>query len=325
MVRKFVLSAAAAAVLAAAPALAGTITLKWGDTQGPTHTAVQMIDRVAKDAAAKSGGELVIQNYPGSQLGGSIQMIEGVQLGSQDIVTEGAANFGQFLDEIGVLESPYVWSGAAHLEKVMSGPIAEEYNQKLIAASGMRILGTTYYGARQLTTTSREIRGVKDMAELKVRVPENAVFLAMATSWGAKPTPMTFNELYLALKQNVVDAQENPLPTINSAKFYEVQKYLIKTFHIVTPRLVVINEATFRKLGEKNQKILLDSVADGIRWNNAEILRQEAELEDAFKKYGVTIIDVDIDEFRRPILEKVVPQFEAKWGKGAWERIQSAQ
>ncbi|MDR1535747.1 MAG: sialic acid TRAP transporter substrate-binding protein SiaP [Planctomycetota bacterium] len=303
--------------------LAGTTVLKWGDTQGPTHIAVQMIDRIAKDVSEKSGGALVIQSYPGGQLGGSIQMIEGVQLGSQDIVTEGAANVGQFLPAIGVMESPYVWRGAEHLEKVMSGPIGEEYNQKLISTAGMRILGTTYYGARQLTTTSREVRGIKDMAELKVRVPENEVFLAMADSWGAKPTPMNFNELYLALKQNVVDAQENPLPTIDAAKFYEVQKYLVKTFHIVTPRLCLINEDTFRKLGDANQRILLAGVAEGIRWNNREILRKEAELEAVFKNQGMTIVEVDIDEFRRPVLERVVPKFEGKWGKGAWERILS--
>ncbi|MDR1519367.1 MAG: sialic acid TRAP transporter substrate-binding protein SiaP [Planctomycetota bacterium] len=324
MFRKIFLALAIMAILSG-QVLAGTIVLKWGDTQGPTHIAVQMIGRIAKNVADRTGGGLVIQSYPGSQLGGSIQMIEGVQLGSLDITTEGAANFGQFLPAIGVMESPYVWRDAAHLEKVMNGPIGEEYNQKLISATGMRILGATYYGARQITTTSREVRGIKDMAEFKLRVPENEVFLAMANSWGAKPTPMNFNELYLALKQNVVDGEENPLPTIEAAKFYEVQKYLVKSYHIVTPRLIVINEETFQKLGGDNQKILLDCVADGIRWNNAEILRKESELEATFKNYGVTIIEVDIDEFRRPILEKVVPQFEGKWGKGAWERIQSIQ
>ena len=112
----------------------------------------------------------------------------------------------------------------------------------------MRILGTTYYGTRHITTTSKEVKSPADMVGFKLRVPENDVFKAMAEAWGAKPTPMNFGELYLALKQNVVDGQENPLPTIKSGKFDEVQKYLVLSAHIITPRLVVVNEAFWQGL-----------------------------------------------------------------------------
>ncbi len=319
MLRRLVMVAVVAAF--SVQAAAGTIVLKWGDTQGPTHISVQMIDRIAKDVKEKTNGRIEIQNYPGGQLGGSLEMIEAVSMGTQEVVTEGAANFGQFVPAIGVMESPYVWKNAAHLVKVMNGPIGQDFNQQLIAKTGVRILGATYYGARQLTTTSREIRGVEDMLDLKVRVPENEVFLEMAKAWGAKPTPMTFNELYLALKQNVVDAQENPLPTIEAAKFYEVQKYLVMTYHIITPRLVAINESVFQKISPEDQKILIQCVADGIQWNNDEIEKKERELVDVFKKYGVTVVQVNIDEFRQPILDKVVPQFESKWGKGMYQSI----
>ena len=111
----------------------------------------------------------------------------------------------------------------------------------------MRILGTTYYGTRHVTTTAKAVKSPADMVGFKLRVPENDVFKAMAEAWGAKPTPMNFGELYLALKQNVVDGQENPLPTIKSGKFDEVQKYLVLTGHIITPRLVVVNEAFWQR------------------------------------------------------------------------------
>ena len=306
-------------------AWAGQVVLKWGDTQGPTHISVQMIDRIAKDVTEKTQGRVTIQNYPGGQLGGSLAMIEAVSMGMQEIVTEGCANFGQFVPSIGVMESPYVWRDAAHLATVMRSDIAKDFNEQLIAKAGIRILGATYYGARQMTTTSREIRSVADCKELKLRVPENEVFLAMVQAWGGKPTPMTFSELYLALKQNVVDGQENPLPTIDSAKFYEVQKYLIMTYHIITPRLVAINEAIFQKLSPEDQKTLQQCVQDGIAWNDAEIQASEQKLVDIFKERGVTVIEVDIAEFRQPILDKVVPLFESKWGKGTYEKILAIQ
>ena len=319
MLRRFLVTAIVFAF--SLNAAAGQIVLKWGDTQGPTHISVQMIDRIAKDVKEKTDGRVEIQNYPGGQMGGSLEMIEAVSMGMLEMTTEGAANFAQFVPAIGVMESPYVWRDAAHLVKVMNGPIGQDFNRQLIAQTGMRILGATYYGARQLTTTSREIRSIADMAELKIRVPENEVFLEMAKAWGAKPTPMTFNELYLALKQNVVDAQENPLPTIEAGKFHEVQKYLVMTYHIITPRLIVINEATFQKISPEDQAVLMQSVADGIQWNNDQIEQKEKELVTVFSDYGVTVIEVDIDEFRQPILDKVVPQFEGKWGKGMYEKI----
>ncbi len=323
MLRKLFLVAAVLAL--SAQARAGQIVLKWGDTQGPTHIAVQMIARIGKNGAEKTGNRVVIQSYPGGQMGGSHEMIEAVSLGMLEIVTEGCANFGQYVPSIGIMESSYVWRNADHLVKTMDGPIGQEFNQKLIDKAGIRILGTTYYGSRHLTTTNREVRHVSDMKELKVRVPENEVFLEMIKAWGGKPTPMTFNELYLALKQSVVEAQENPLPTIEAAKFYEVQKYLVLTGHIITPRLCAMNEATFQKISPADQKILLDCVAEGIAWNNAQIAKREAELLDVFAKYGMTVIKVDVEEFKKPILEKVVPMFESKWGKGAWDRIQAVK
>ncbi len=319
------LALALAVVCIASHAVAGQIVLKWGDTQGPTHISVQMIDRIAKDVEAKTNGRVVIQNYPGGQLGGSLEMIEAVSMGMQEIVTEGCANFGQFVPAIGVMESPYVWRDAAHLAKVMASDIAENFNKQLVEKAGIRILGATYYGARQLTTTSKEVRSVADVAELKVRVPENEVFLEMVKAWGGKPTPMTFSELYLALKQNVVDGQENPLPTIDSGKFYEVQKYLIMTYHIITPRIVAINEAIFQKLTPEDRATLQQCVLDGIAWNDQGIVSAEKELVDTFKGRGVTVIDVDIAAFRQPILDKVVPQFESKWGKGMYEKILSVK
>jgi len=319
------LSIAALAIGAAfaAGAHAQTVTIRWGDVVPATHPSVQMIERIAADVKAKSNGRIVIQAFPAGQLGGSRDMIDAVANGAQQIVTEGAANFGAWVPSISVVEAPYVWRDAAHLQKAMSGPVGQKFNDTLVKARGMRILGTTYYGTRHITTTSKEVKSPADMVGFKLRVPENDVFKAMAEAWGAKPTPMNFGELYLALKQNVVDGQENPLPTIKSGKFDEVQKYLVLSGHIITPRLVVVNEAFWQGLSAADRKLLEDAIRAGIAWQDEELQKQEKSLVDTFRAAGMTVITPDANAFRAPVLATVPKMFESKWGAGTFEAIQA--
>jgi len=317
------IAALAIGVALAASAQAQNVTIRWGDVVPATHPSVQMIERIAADVKAKSNGRIAIQAFPAGQLGGSRDMIDAVANGAQQIVTEGAANFGAWVPSISVVEAPYVWRDAAHLQKAMSGPVGQKFNETLVKARGMRILGTTYYGTRHITTTSKEVKSPADMVGFKLRVPENDVFKAMAEAWGAKPTPMNFGELYLALKQNVVDGQENPLPTIKSGKFDEVQKYLVLSGHIITPRLVVVNEAFWQGLSAADRKLLEDAIAAGIAWQDEELAKQEKSLLDTFKAAGMTVITPDPSAFRAPVLAKVPKMFESKWGTGTFEAIQA--
>jgi tripartite ATP-independent transporter DctP family solute receptor len=310
-------------VALAASAQAQTVTIRWGDVVPATHPSVQMIERIAADVKAKSNGRIQIQAFPAGQLGGSRDMIDAVANGVQQIVTEGAANFGAWVPSISVVEAPYVWRDAAHLQKAMNGPIGQKFNDTLVKARGMRILGTTYYGTRHITTTGKEVKSPADLVGFKLRVPENDVFKAMAEAWGAKPTPMNFGELYLALKQNVVDGQENPLPTIKSGKFDEVQKYLVLSGHIITPRLVVVNEAFWQGLSAADRKLLDDAIRAGIAWQDEELAKQEKSLVDTFKAAGMTVITPDANAFRAPVLAKVPKMFESKWGAGTFEAIQA--
>jgi TRAP-type transport system periplasmic protein len=299
------------------------VTMRWADVVPASHPSAQMIERVAADVKTKSGGRIAIQAFPGGQLGSSRDTIEAVANGTQQLVTEGAANFGAWVPSIGIMESPYVWRDADHLVKAMAGPAGKDISAELVAKRGMRILGTTYYGTRHLTTSTKAVKTPADLVGFKLRVPENEVFRAMAEAWGAKPTPMNFGELYLALKQGVVDGQENPLPTIKSGKFDEVQKYLVLTGHIITPRLVVVNEAFWKGLKPADQKIIQDAMDAGIAWQNAELVRQEKELLDTFKASGMTIVAVDIEAFRKPVVGALNAKFESKWGKGTYDKLQA--
>ena len=313
--------AAAALLMGAAAARAETTVLRWGDVVGGTHPQVQMIERVAAEVKTRTAGRVEIQGFPGGQIGGSRDMIEAVANGSQQIVTEGAANFGAWIPSISVVEAPYIWRDPQHLINALNGPLLAQYNDQLVKARGMRILGAVYYGTRHVTTGDKPVRAVADMKGLKLRVPENDVFKAMADSWGARPTPMNFNELYLALKQGVVDGQENPLPTIKSGKLNEVQKYLVLTGHIMTPRLVVVNDAAWQKIAPADRSAVEAVLKAQMAWADAQIIAQEKTLVDEFKAAGMQVIQPDAAAFRQATLSAVPPKFEAKWGKGTFDAI----
>ena len=197
-------------------------------------------------------------------------------------------------------------------------------NAQLVSKRGMRVIGSTYYGTRHVTAGSRAIRSVDDMKGFKIRIPEVDTYRAMAEAWGARPTPLNISELYLALSQGAVDGQENPLPTIQSTKLNEVQKYLVLTAHILTPRLVVVNEASWKTLGDKNQGILRDAIATHAKAQDEEIVSQESKLADTFRAGGMVVTQPDLDSFRKPVLASVPAKFEGKCGKGLLDKIASA-
>jgi tripartite ATP-independent transporter DctP family solute receptor len=313
-------AALAAAAVITRPARAQTV-IRWGELLPTSHPQVQMIDRIAKEVKEKSGGKIEIQSFPNGQLGSGRDMIESVTSGALTFTTDGAAALGQFLPQLSVIEAPYLWRDAAHMAKVGDSPIFADLNKDLVAKRGMRMLAVTYYGKRHLTSGSKQVKTVADMAGFKLRVPPVDTFRAMAEAWGARATPVNFNELYLALSQGAVDGQENPLPTIQSAKLNEVQKFLILTGHIITPRLVIANEDFLKKLSDGDRGIVMTAIKNGAAWQDTELAGQEGQATEALKKAGMTVIEPDVESFRKPVLAKVPGQFEGKWGKGTWDKL----
>jgi tripartite ATP-independent transporter DctP family solute receptor len=296
-------------------------TLRWATVLPTNHPSVAMMERVAKQVREETGGAVEIQTFPAGQLGSSRDLIEAASSGAVQIVDEGAAQFGQFVPQFSILEAPYLWRDPQQVRRVLASPLVDEMNAQLVAKRSMRVIGSTYYGKRHVTSGTKAINTVDDMKGFKLRIPEVDTFRAMAEAWGARPTPLNFGELYLALSQGAVDGQENPLPTIQSGKFFEVQKYLVLTGHIITPRLIVVNEATWQALSPKERQSLKASVeTQGVVQDN-EILAQESKLVDTFKSGGMTVIQPDIESFRKPVLASLPAKFESKWGKGLWERI----
>jgi tripartite ATP-independent transporter DctP family solute receptor len=320
--REWIGAALAGTALGALPGRASAATtLRWASVLPSNHPTVAMMERVAKQVREDTGGALEIQTFPGGQLGSSRDVIESTSSGAIQVVDEGAAQFGQFVPQFSILEAPYLWRDPEHVRRVLASPVLDELNAMLVAKRSMRVIGATYYGKRHVTSGTKAINSVEDMKGFKLRIPEVDTFRAMAEAWGARPTPLNISELYLALSQGAVDGQENPLPTIQSNKFFEVQKYLVLTGHIITPRLIVVNEAAWKALGEKERTSLKTAVERHGQAQDDEILAQEGKLVDTFKVHGMTVIQPDLDGFRKPVLASLPAKFESKWGKGLWERI----
>jgi len=313
-------AAGAAATVLPRQARAAT-TLRWSSVLPASHPGVAMMEAVAKQVKTGTNGAVEIQTFAAGQLGSSRDTIESVSSGAIQLVDEGAAQFGQFVPQFSILEAPYLWRDAAHVRRVMASPLVDDMNAQLVAKRQMRIIGSTYYGKRHVTSGTKAVNTVDDLKGFKLRIPEVDTFRAMAEAWGARPTPLNFNELYLALSQGAVDGQENPLPTIQSGKFYEVQKYLVLTAHIITPRLIAINEGAWQARAPKDRDVLKAALATHGLTQDNEILAQESKLVDTFKAGGMTVIQPDIENFRKPVVASVPAKFESKWGKGLWEKI----
>lgn len=321
--RTFLKGGAAVAGLVAMPAVlrAQASVIRWGELLAPSHPQVQMAMRVAAEVKEKSSGRIDVQVFPNGQLGAGKDMMEAVSGGALHLTTDGAGALGAFLPQLSVIEAPYLWRDAAHLAKVSTSPIFAKMNADLVAKRGMRMLNVTYYGKRHLTSGSKAVKSPADMAGFKLRVPPVDVFRAMADAWGAKATPIAFPELYLALSQGAVDGQENPLPTIQSGKFFEVQKFLVLTEHIITPRMIIVNDAFWKGLPAADRTLLEAAFNAGAAWQDKELLASEATLVGTLKEKGMTVITPNLDEWRKPVLASVPKQFESKWGAGTFEAL----
>ena len=160
------------------------------------------------------------------------------------------------------------------------------------------------------------------MKNLKIRVPDVPAYMATPRACGANPTPIAFAEVYLALQNGTVEAQENPLPTIEDKKFYEVQKHIILTGHIVDAVATQVAPHIWKKLSADEKRIFTEVTQEAAARGTAEILKREVELVDEFRKKGLTVTEVDRGEFQRAVL-KAVPMETMGYNKADWDKIQS--
>jgi len=309
------------ALAAASGAMAQTTKLKWAhvyETSEPFHTSSVW---AAQEIEKRTAGRYHVDVYPASQLGKENDINQGLTLGTVDIIISGSSFAAKTFPRIGVTYYPYTFRGVEHLLAYTKSDIYKELIKGYEEKSGNHIIATTYYGVRQ-TTSNKPIAKCADMKGLKMRVPDVPAYLAMPRACGANTAPIAFAEVYLALQNGTVEAQENPLTTIEAKKFFEVQKNIVLTGHIVDHLNTVISGALWKKLSDADKKVFMDVAQEASVKASSEVAAREKELIGVFKSKGINVTEVDKNDFREAVLKNVT--FESfGYQKADWDKIQS--
>lgn len=268
---------------------AAPVTIKFahgGSLEHQYNIGAELFKKFVEEASNK---EIVVQVFPQGQLGSERDAIEGVRMGTVEMAAVAAAGpLPSFVPEMGVLGLPYVLQSRKQAYAVLDGHFGQELNA-LIAAKNLINLCYWEVGFRHFTTNTKPIKTPADLKDMKIRVQESKVWMEFIKLFGGVPTPIPFGELYSALQQKVIDGQENPIATIYSMRYFEVQKYLVLDGHTYEAAAVLINPGFFKKLSEKHRDIVVKAAEDARAAQRAKLEQLEAERIDAIKKAGVVI------------------------------------
>ena len=324
---KYVAAAFALAVAASGGAIAQT-KLKFAhvyETSEPYHTAALW---AAGEIAKRTSNRYSVEVFPASQLGKESDINQGLTLGTVDMIYTGQLFAGRNYGPISIGGAPFVFRDFDHWKKFSTSKLfdqlAEGYQK---ASSGSKVVAITYYGERH-TTANKALNKPEDMKNLKIRVPDAPLYTLFPRAVGANPTPIAFAEVYLALQNKTVDAQENPLPTIEAKKFYEVQTHINLTGHITDALLTIIGGPLWAKLSDADKKTFTAVYREAAARATGEIVESEKKLTTDFAKRGKTVVKVD----RKPFIAAVQKFYQQgklpdggalPWPKDVYEKLQA--
>lgn len=251
-----------------------------------THIALR--DAFKKYVEEKSEGRITVELYPNAQLGGDRQAIESVQLGTHEMTCPAAAPLSGFEPKFQVFDLPFLFKSREAAYKALDGELGNKLNEMLVG-SGLKNLAYPQNGFRHVSNNRGPIEKPEDLKGLKIRTMENPVHMATFKALGANPTPISFGELYTALQQGTVDAQENPPAIVATSKFYEVQKYYSLTGHVYAAACLLINEDFFASLPEDLQKIVEEGALNFKDEQRRLLNEQDAELLAKLEEEGMEI------------------------------------
>jgi len=321
MIRTIKVVLGAMAFAAATGAMAQT-KLKWAhvyETSEPYHTAALW---AASEINKRTNNRYVVEVFPASTLGKETDINQGLTLGTVDIIYTGQLFTGRTYGPLAIGGAPFMFRDFAHWQRYAKSPLfaqlSEGYREK---SGGNKVVAITYYGERHVTS-NKVINKPEDMKGLKIRVPDAPLYTMFPRAVGANPTPIAFAEVYLALQNGTVDAQENPLPTIDAKKFYEVQKYVVLTGHITDALITIVGGPTWAKLSDADKKIFEASLKEAATRATNEIIDIEKKLGAEFEKRGKTVVRVDRKPFRDATM-KLHNGPDATWTKDIYDKLQA--
>jgi tripartite ATP-independent transporter DctP family solute receptor len=334
MKRRDVLKTAAAAAaiaiaggLGSAPLLAQSkMVLKATDVHPLGYPTVEAVVQMGKKLEAATNGRLSIQMYPSMQLGGEKEMIEQAQVGALQIARISVGPMGPLVPELNVFNLPFMFRDAAHMEKVIDGPIGDELLKKLTDHPTANLIGLCWMnaGQRNVYNSKKPIKELEDLKGLKIRMMGNPVFVETMNSLGGNGVAMGFDQLINGLQTGVVDGAENNEPSYESGQHYRYAKYYSKTGHLMIPEILVFSKRSWQGLAKEDQELIMKLAKEAQQEQRKLWYAREAESLKKMKEAGAEINEVaDRKEFQaavKPVWDKFGGQHSA-----LIQRIQDVQ
>lgn len=240
------------------------------------------------------GSGVTIESYPAGQLGTEVELVEQVVDGSLDIGVAGPAFLAEYYPDAGVLDGGYLFEDVEDFNAKIDSPVVTQIWDGLYEESGIDVLSVWYYGTRQITSNV-EVTVPADLEGLKIRTPDAPLYLDVIELMGGTGTPMALGEVYTALQQGTIDAQENPVPTIASSGFQEVQDYINLTNHIVQSVEIVTTDAVTEQLDDDQAEALQSALDAGADATQECIVQQAEETLDEWRDSGTITVNDDVD------------------------------
>lgn len=289
----------------------GARVLRFANGYEPSHPVNRCGVEPMKEQLAAAGIDL--RSYPAGQLGSEAALVEQVATGALDIGIAGGSFLGEWYEDAAVVDGAYLFRDVDEFDEATTGPALAEVYDRMAEETGLRVASNWYYGTRHITA-DKPVTAPEDLRGLKIRTPDAPLYLINFGIMGATATPMALSEVYLGLQQNAIDAQENPIPTIASSNFQEVQEYVSLTGHMVQGVQIVTTDRLLESL-EPAQREALESAIETARLSVRDcIVDEEQQILAEWKDTGAidVVEDVDVDAFQQRIAAELPSQ--VPWG-----------
>jgi tripartite ATP-independent transporter DctP family solute receptor len=328
LTRRSLLGSAAALTAACLPAIAQTKTVLRISTPAVPDAWHAKMWTVFKDSLEKSApGEFDVQINLNASLFKQGAEPTAMARGNLELTSMSPADVAKLVPEFSVFTAGYMLRDPAHQQKVFASPIGAELFKRVSEKMDITVLSTCYLGTRQINL--REARAVKTPADLngiKLRMPGSKDWLFLGNALGATATPLAFGEVYLGLKTGTIDGQDNPLPSVRAAKFYEVTKQIVLTSHLVDSLFIAISNKSYNALNAAQKQKVLAAAQAAAKFNNDNTAQEEIQLVDFFKKEGLQVSTPDVAAFRKTVQAAYQTSDYAKaWPTGLVDRINATR
>lgn len=289
--------AALGAALCLAPAGAEAETLiRVAHTLNPSDARHLGAERFGELVAERSGGELRVEVFPSSQLGGQVEIFEGMTLGLIEMNIAGSTHLANLLPAFSVFDLPFLAPDVESFTALIDGPVGQQLLD-MLPEVGLRGLAYSEVGFRHVYTNV-PVTGIDDMSGLVIRVPGNPVYNDTLATFGARPTPMALGEVFTALQQGAIAGAENLVGFYRNSGHWEVAPYLAMTYHAALPSVVMISESFWQGLSPEHQEIVREAAIEAALFERELSFELEAQALEELPELGVTIHEPDTAPFQ---------------------------